>query len=289
MTPTSLTEAALAVLSAAEPADKVRLTTEAAAAWRSGTLRTLGAARPPDRPARPAEPPTLPPNRMPRRRLGGQAGKIAMLHALAHIELNAIDLGWDIAARFAGEDLPKAFFDDWVEVALEESRHFAALETLLGGLGARYGILPAHDGLWEAAQKTSGDLLARLAVIPMTLEARALDTAPSTIARLEAAGEDAIVAVLKPILEDEIAHVAAGVRWFDRLCSKAGLDPAPHYQEIVRGHFTKGLKAPFNREARDRAGFPPAYYEPLASNGDPQMTQVNADPGSHPVRTPTKS
>lgn len=264
MTSTSLTEAALAVLDAAEPADKVRLTDRAAANWRSGIIRTLGAARPPDRPARPSEPRTLPPRQMPKRGLGGEGGKIAMLHALAHIELNAIDLGWDIVARFADGHLPKAFFDDWVGVAEEEARHFAALETLLGGLGTHYGALPAHDGLWEAAQKTSGDLLARLAVIPMTLEARALDTAPATIARLRQDGETAIVTVLDGILEDEVAHVAAGVRWFDHLCRAAGLDPARHYQTIVRTHFTKGLKAPFNREARDRAGFPPAYYEPLA-------------------------
>jgi uncharacterized ferritin-like protein (DUF455 family) len=260
----SLTEAALAVLNAAEPADKVRLSAMTAAAWRSGNLQTLGAARPPDRPARPSEPQTLPPKQMPKRRLGGEGGKIAMLHALAHIELNAIDLGWDIVARFADQGLPKAFFDDWVAVAMEEARHFAALETLLETLGSYYGALPAHDGLWEAAQKTSGDLLARLAIIPMSLEARALDTAPSTIARLTEAGESSIVAVLNPILEDEIVHVAAGVRWFNHLCQAAGLAPASHYQQIVRAHFTKGLKAPFNREARDRAGFPPAYYEPLA-------------------------
>lgn len=264
MTSSSLTEAARIVLEAAAPADKVRLTEAAAADWRSGIIRTLGTVRPPDRPARPAEPQTLPPKRMPKRRLGGEGGKIAMLHALAHIELNAIDLGWDIVARFADRDLPKAFFDDWVAVAEEEARHFAGLESLLGDQGSRYGALPAHDGLWEAAQKTSGDLLERLAVIPMTLEARALDTAPATIARLGEAGETAIVAVLDTILEDEIAHVAAGVRWFDHLCQAAGRDPAQHYQTIVRAHFTKGLKAPFNRAARDRAGFPPAYYEPLA-------------------------
>ncbi|PKU25211.1 DUF455 domain-containing protein [Telmatospirillum siberiense] len=236
----------------------------AATAWRAETIRSLGAVRPPDRPARPARPQTLPPNRMPKRRLGGAGGRIAMLHALAHIELNAIDLAWDIIARFATPDLPRAFLDDWVVVAQEEARHFTALDELLGELGSAYGALPAHDGLWEAAQKTSDDLLARLAIVPMTLEARALDTAPATIARLAAAGETAIVSVLEKILEDEISHVEAGVRWFRHLCETTGLDPARHYQAIAGAHFTKGLKAPFNRAACDRAGFPPAYYEPLA-------------------------
>ncbi|HXP97587.1 MAG TPA: ferritin-like domain-containing protein [Telmatospirillum sp.] len=260
----SLTEAVLATLSAAEPAEKVRLTTVAAVNWRSGAIGALGTALPPDRPARPSRPLTLPPNKMPKRRLGGMDGKIAMLHALAHIELNAIDLACDMVARFAASALPRAFFDDWITVAEEEGRHFTGLESLLRDLGSHYGALPAHDGLWEAAQKTSDDLLARLAIVPMTLEARALDTAPATIARLREMGETAIVTVLNGILNDEIAHVATGVRWFDHLCKAADLDPARHYQAIVRAHFTKGLKAPFNRQARDHAGFPPAYYEPLA-------------------------
>jgi uncharacterized ferritin-like protein (DUF455 family) len=261
---TGLTEAALAVLCAADPAEKVRLTAEVAANWQSGVIRSLGNARPPDRPARPERPLTLAPGKMPRRRLGGESGKIAMLHALAHIELNAIDLGWDIIARFADCNLPKSFFDDWVTLAQEEARHFAGLQGLLTGLGSGYGALPVHDGLWDAAQKTSHDLMSRLALIPMTLEARALDTAPATIARLEAAGETTIVAVLNGILEDEITHVATGVRWFNHLCDATGQDPARQYQMIVSTHFTKGLKPPFNRNARDRANFPPAYYEPLA-------------------------
>lgn len=260
----SLTEAAVAILATAEPAAKVALTQQAAADWQSGRIRAVGANRPPDRPARPDRPQTLPPNRMPKRRLGGVAGKIAMLHALAHIELNAIDLAWDIIARFATSPLPGPFFDDWVVVAREEAQHFAALAELLRDQGSAYGTLPAHDGLWEAAQKTADDLLARLAIVPMTLEARALDTAPASIARLAAAGETAIAAVLQGILEDEISHVEAGVRWFRHLCDANGLDPARHYQAIAGAHFTKGLKAPFNRAARDRAGFPPAYYEPLA-------------------------
>lgn len=271
---TTLTAAALDVLGAADPADKVRLTEEAAAAWRSGVIASIGAARPPERPARPAEPQLLPPNRMPRRRLGGTEGKIAMLHALAHIELNAIDLAWDIIARFVSDETPRAFCDDWVAVADEEARHFSGLAGLLGDLGSRYGALPAHDGLWEAAQKTAGDLRARLAVVPMTLEARALDTAPATIERLRAAGEANMVAVMETVLTDEISHVATGVRWFDQLCRQSGDDPAAAYQAIIRQHFPKGLKPPFNHNARSQAGFPAAYYEipPLPQAGPLQST-----------------
>lgn len=262
---TTLAEAALAVLCAAEPAEKLALTACAGDAWLSGGMTGIGRPCPPDRPARPARPPLLPPNRMPKRRLGGDSGKVAMLHALAHIEFNAIDLAWDIIARFAGDALPKAFFDDWVGVAVEEARHFAGLAGLLADLGSDYGALPAHDGLWEAASKTADDLATRLAVVPMTLEARALDTAPATIERLRTAGDQATVAVLETILADEICHVAVGVRWFDLICRQRGMAPAETYQAIIRQHFPKGLKAPFNTEARSRAGFPSDYYEPLAA------------------------
>ncbi|MTJ80142.1 MAG: ferritin-like domain-containing protein [Telmatospirillum sp.] len=261
-----LHEAALAVLAAAAPAEKIRLTAAAADAWRRGDLVPGPTGRPetppPAHPARPAAPGTMAPKFMPRRRLGGTAGRIAMLHALAHIELNAIDLAWDILARF-GSGQPRAFLDDWVGVAREEARHFADLERLLNGLGSGYGALPAHAGLWEAATKTAGDLAGRLAVIPMTLEARALDTAPATILRLSDSGESAMAAVMERILEDEISHVAAGVRWFEALCRQTGTDPVARYHAIVGAHFPKGLKAPFNRPARDRAGMAPDYYEPL--------------------------
>jgi uncharacterized ferritin-like protein (DUF455 family) len=261
---TTLAERAVTVLTAADPGDKVRLSQQAALSWRRGELAGIGRCPPPDRPARPDLPVTLAPKHMPRRRLGGPAGKLAMIHALAHIELNAIDLAWDIIARFADPALPQGFYDDWVAVAVEEAAHFAALAGLLADQGSFYGALPAHDGLWEAAEKTAHDLTERLAVIPMTLEARALDTAPATIARLHEAGETQVTAVLSTILADEIGHVAAGVRWFEALCRTRGDDPVARYQAIIRRHFPKGLKAPFNHPARARAAFPLAYWEPLA-------------------------
>ena len=163
---------------------------------------------------------------MPKRRaFGSPAGRIALLHALAHIELNAIDLGWDIVARFSSEALPRAFFDDWVGVASEEAVHFELLARRLGDFGARYGDLPAHDGLWEAAAATADDLLARLAVVPLVLEARGLDVTPEMAARLERVGDPESAALLRRIYRDEIGHVAAGVRWFDRLCRRPGAGP----------------------------------------------------------------
>jgi uncharacterized ferritin-like protein (DUF455 family) len=226
---------------------------------------SIGARRPPLRPARPQHPQLLPPRQMPKRRnFGSVASRIALLHALAHIELNAIDLAWDIVARFAASGMPDAFFDDWVCVAADEARHFQLLSVRLDELGASYGDLPAHDGLWEAAIATAGDLLARLAVVPLVLEARGLDVTPAMIVRLDHAGDPQSAAILRLIYEQEIGHVAIGRRWFDFLCAADGLDPAPVFHDRVRRFFRGELKPPFNRAARDAAGFPAEYYEPLA-------------------------
>jgi len=257
----TLCEAAVAILSTPTPATKVALTAATAAAWRSRKIAHVGRALPPDCPARPARPEICPPNRMRRRKAGGGAGKVAFLHALAHIELNAIDLAWDLIARFAAPMQPCAFFDDWVEVAADEAEHFVMLEDLLGDLGSHYGALPAHSGLWDAAAATSGSLRERLAVVPLVLEARALETAPAMIERLAGTGDAKAAAVMARILEDEVAHVATGVRWFHHVCAAEGAEPAAAFRAIVRRHFPKGLKAPFNEAARDRAGFPSDYYK----------------------------
>ena len=202
---------------------------------------------------------------MPKRRaFGSPAGRIALLHALAHIELNAIDLAWDLVARFAGTGLPRGFFDDWVKVAAEEACHFELLAGRLAELGAGYGDLPAHDGLWEAAGATADDLLARLAVVPLVLEARGLDVTPEMAARLERVGDAESAEILRRIYHDEIGHVATGLRWFDRLCVARGLSPEAVFQDRVRRFFKGELKPPFNHQARAAAGFPRHYYEPLA-------------------------
>ncbi|GAB4184520.1 MAG: ferritin-like domain-containing protein [Thalassobaculales bacterium] len=258
---------AVAVLTAADPLEKVRLTAAAAADWRAGRLAwggaELGGVRPPDRPARPARPLLVPPGQVKRRRIGaGPAGRLALLHALAHIELNAIDLAWDMLARFPGS---AAFCADWVGVAAEEAVHFTLLAERLAALGGAYGDLPAHDGLWQAAEATAHDLLARLAVVPLVLEARGLDVTPAMILRLAEAGDHASAAVLTRIHDDEIGHVAVGRRWFDAECRARGLSPEAAFHDLVRRHFRGRLKPPFNAASRAAAGLPAGFYEPLVS------------------------
>jgi uncharacterized ferritin-like protein (DUF455 family) len=254
------------VLSAADPSVKVALSHAAATAWREGALGEIGAAGPPERPARPERPRLLPPRDMPKRRAGGaRESRVALLHALAHIELNAIDLAWDLIARFAPLAPPRAFFDDWVAVADEEASHHGLLTSRLADLGAAYGDLPAHDGLWAAAAATAHDLLARLAVVPLVLEARGLDVTPDMTRRLERSGDTASADVLRVIYRDEIAHVATGRRWFEWVCAQRDLPPVETYQRLVRQHFRGILKPPFNEAARSEAGFGTAFYLPLAS------------------------
>jgi uncharacterized ferritin-like protein (DUF455 family) len=260
----TLAEGAVAILNAGHPAEKVRLSGALASRWRRGGM-PVGRAMPPPRPARPESPALLPPRDMPKRRnFGSLPGRVALLHALAHIELNAIDLAWDLLARFPDAGLPRDFYDDWLAVAAEEAEHFALLAARLEDLGSCYGALPAHDGLWEAAAATAEDVVARLAIVPLVLEARGLDVTPEMIRRLERAGDAASTALLSRIYEDEIGHVAAGARWFDRLCRRRGLDPETTFHDRVRHYFAGALKPPFNLAARDAAGLPAAYYEPLA-------------------------
>lgn len=199
---------------------------------------------------------------MPKRSTGPK-GKIALVHALAHIELNAVDLAWDIIARFSSDaDLPRAFIDDWVTVAGEEAEHFLALDRRLNALGATYGDLPAHDGLWKAAQSTAHDVLARLAIVPLTLEARGLDTTPATCERLRSNGDEPTAEILDTIYRDEIKHLAIGIRWFEHVCARRGIEPACTYRDLLAQNFTGVLKGPFNRQARAAAGMTAAYLPP---------------------------
>jgi uncharacterized ferritin-like protein (DUF455 family) len=260
----TLAALAVVVLSAPATADKIALSRRASAAWRAGGLE-VGLASPPDRPARPSRPVLKAPRDMPRRRAAGtRESRVALLHAVAHIELNAIDLAWDLVARFTGAGLPRLFFDDWVTVAAEEADHFERLAARLAEFGSAYGDLPAHDGLWEAAEATADDVLARLAVVPLVLEARGLDVTPAMIARLRAAGDAASAEVLEIIYREEIGHVAAGHRWFEFVCARRGLAPAATYQQLVRSRFKGCVKPPFNTAARDAAGLPARFYTALA-------------------------
>lgn len=263
-----MAQACRAVLLASAPADKVRAARGAARAWRRGRLAHAFDIAMPDRPARPEQPILLPPGRMPKRGRGGsERGRIAMLHALAHIEYGAIDLAFDLAGRF-GASFPPAFIDDWLGVGTDEAMHFALLDRRLRALGACYGAMPAHDGLWEAAEATAGDVLARLAIVPMVLEARGLDVTPATVERFRAAGDMRSAAILERIYRDEIRHVAAGSRWFLALCEARRIAPVSEWQRLVRRHFRGVLKPPFNASARDEAGLSREYYAALAPSQD---------------------
>jgi uncharacterized ferritin-like protein (DUF455 family) len=261
-----LAQGACGILNAAEPAEKVSRALVLAAVWREGRAGFVSSTSPPQRPARPDRPLLLPPRDMPKRKVGGSQDKrVALLHALAHIELNAIDLAWDMIARFGMADTPRAFFDDWVTVGEEEAIHFSLLRGRLNELGADYGDLPAHDGLWQAAAETAHDLLARLAIVPLVLEARGLDVTPATIAQFRDAGDEQSADILDRIYQDEIGHVAAGMRWFHHFAEAAGLDSKRAWQERVRRHFKGTLKPPFNDAARSDAGFDPEFYRPLSA------------------------
>ncbi|HYG46788.1 MAG TPA: ferritin-like domain-containing protein [Allosphingosinicella sp.] len=266
--PSTVAGAALSVLLCADPPAKVRAARAAARAWRRGELEHAFDVAMPDAPARPERPALLPPSQMPKRGRGGsERGRAAMLHALAHIEFSAIDLAFDLAGRF-GAAFPPAFVDDWFAVGADEAMHFALLDRRLRALGSGYGELPAHDGLWEAAAATARDPLARLAVVPMVLEARGLDVTPAAVARFEAAGDRRSAAILGRIYRDEIRHVAAGSRWFRWGCESQGIEPVSEWKRLVRAHFRGVLKPPFNDSARDEAGLSRDYYAALAVAGD---------------------
>jgi uncharacterized ferritin-like protein (DUF455 family) len=261
----SLIEGAVGILRCADPAGKIALSHGIAAAWRSGILPIGERITPPDRPARPERPALLAPRDMPRRRAGGaEASRVALLHAVAHIELNAVDLAWDLIARF--EPAGSGFYDDWVRVADEEARHYGLLAERLTEYGAAYGDLPAHDGLWQAAEATAHDLLARLAVVPMVLEARGLDVTLPMIESLRRAGDHASADVLRVVYRDEIGHVEVGRRWFEHVCRQRGRTPLAEWHDLVRCHYRALLKRPFNHAARRAAGFDAAFYEPLAED-----------------------
>ncbi|WP_298093347.1 ferritin-like domain-containing protein [uncultured Sphingomonas sp.] len=266
MNATSLGAACAAVLNTADPMTKVRVARAAARDWRRGALEHRFDAVLPDVPARPDRPELLPPNRMPKRGRGGsERGRTALLHALAHIEFSAIDLAFDMAGRF-GAQFPRSFADDWISVGADEAMHFAILERRLRRLGTPYGALPAHAGLWEAAEATAHDAMARLAVVPMVLEARGLDVTPETVARFEAAGDILSARILNRIYTDEIRHVGFGAKWFGYVSAEQDIEPAPHWQALVRRYFRGSLKPPFNDSARESAGLTRDFYAPLAQD-----------------------
>lgn len=265
----SVAQVARGVLTTADPAAKVMAARAAARDWRLGRLAHRFDVAMPAAPARPARPLLLPPAAMPKRGKGGsERGRIAMLHALAHIECVAIDLAFDLIGRFGG-CFPRGFVDEWMRVGAEEAMHFAILDRRLHALGSHYGALPAHGGLWQAAEATAHDALARLAVVPMVLEARGLDVTPATIDRFRAAGDDASARLLERILADEIRHVACGVRWFNAACAVQRVAPAKTWKCLIALHFRGEVKPPFNDSARQSAGLTKDFYLGLAARERP--------------------
>ncbi len=249
-----------AVLTAANPHAKVMLARQVARDWRLGRLEHRFDVAMPDTPSRPEKPDLLAPRFMPKRRKGGsERGRIAMLHAIAHIEFVAIDLAFDLVGRF-GDQFPRGFVDDWLQVGADEAMHFALVQRRLRQYGSHYGAHPAHDGLWEAAFDTRHDCLARLAVVPMVLEARGLDVTPATITRFEVQGDSASVKILNRIYHDEIRHVSVGTRWFEAACRGAGVNPLECWKTKVQSHVQSALKPPFNDSARSKAGLTRDYY-----------------------------
>jgi uncharacterized ferritin-like protein (DUF455 family) len=257
-------EAAIAVLKTPEASAKATIAQEVAALWHKGHLAS-STQTPPRRPARPPKPILLQPRDMPKRRKAGtQKNRIALLHAIAHIELNAIDLAFDMIARFTKE-LPEhqhhEFISDWISVGKDEAKHFTMVESRLQSLGSFYGALGAHDGLWQAAEKTAENFAARLAVVPMVLEARGLDVTPSMIDQLKRHGDNQSAHILHIIYMDEISHVAKGTKWFRYLVKMDKKQEVSYFQELIAEYFKGAPKPPFNEEARQKAGMPISYYQ----------------------------
>jgi uncharacterized ferritin-like protein (DUF455 family) len=249
--PSTLRQAVLAPLLCTDADHKAALTRGLSSLLPVGSAEQIG--EPPGIPGRPPRPLLVPPVQLKPRDVRSVAGRAALIHALAHIELNAIDLALDLVWRFPG--LPDDFYRQWLVVATEEALHFQLLRAHLRTLGHDYGDFPAHNALWEMAEKTRGDLLARLALVPRTLEARGLDAAPPIRAKLAAAGDGAGAAILDTILRDEIGHVAVGNRWYAQLCAERGLDPVATYAELATRYRAPRLRGPFNLDARRAAGF----------------------------------
>lgn len=259
-----LSQAIAAALLTGDPLAKVKATRQLVRDWRRGRLAKGFSVAMPDAPCWPEHLQILPPAQMPRRGKGGSAaGRIAMWHALAHIEFVAIDLALDMVGRFGAEG-GEDFTADFLTVAAEEAMHFALIQRHLASMGANYGDLPAHGGLWDAAFETRHDLGARLAVVPMVLEARGLDVTPAMLERVRGQGDRRGAQILARILDDEIRHVAAGTRHFAILCRKHGKTPENHWKFLVNRHFRGPLKPPFNDSARLAAGLPRELYASLA-------------------------
>lgn len=267
--PVSLRAQALNALCITDPGLKVAATHALFEAWQAGrTVLDTAEHLIPDAsaalPGRPEQPVLLPPVDVPQRSPFTPPGLAMLLHAVTHIEFNAINLALDAVWRFPG--MPADFYTDWLRVAHEEAIHFSLLKAHLQSLGHHYGDFAAHGSLWEMCVRTQGDVTARMALVPRTLEARGLDATPPMQARLRKVGTPAAlraVEILDVILRDEIGHVAVGNRWYGWLCARQGIEPLSHYRRLAREHSAPRLKPPFNDAARLAAGFSPQELKDL--------------------------
>ncbi|KAG7278138.1 hypothetical protein CRUP_019448 [Coryphaenoides rupestris] len=266
---------------------QVNLTFKVQERWNSGAME-VGQTTPPQQPGRKGDLTVLQPGKIKRGKGGTQASRIALLHSLANIEQWAIDLSWDIIARFSafrlqnGEPLPRQFFTDFVKVAGDEAKHYQLLEKRISELGSFFGALPVHNGLWQSATDTADDLLSRLAIVHMVHEARGLDVHPQTLSRFAAQGDQASVDILEVIYRDEITHVAAGLTWFTYICSEERQDCLSTFHGLVKKHFKGYLKPPFNTEGRKTAGMTEEWYVPLVrpSSQQQQKEKQQQQPGN---------
>jgi uncharacterized ferritin-like protein (DUF455 family) len=259
---TSLRQQALLIVQQPDPSSKVSLAHQLV-----GSMAPIGNElfldEPAGLPGRPTKPALVPHKLLKHPSLATPEGRASLIHSIAHIELNAVDLAADVVWRFSG--MPNEFYRDWINIAAEEAFHFTLLRDHLVGLGFDYGEFPAHNGLWEMAERTKGDILARIGVVPRTLEARGLDASPAVKRKLVGAGDHKVGRILDVILRDEIGHVAAGNRWYRWVCEQRQLDPLSAYSELVQRYQAPKLRGPFNVEARKLAGFT-----------DSELTQLEA-------------
>lgn len=266
--PNSLAGWASLVLRTSDPMEKASLTRTAflrlereQEAQDHGERLPMGCETHVDRPSRPSRPHLVPMRALPKPSESPLPPNAHVLHNLAHVELNAVDLAWDTVARFASQGMPREFYVDFARVADDESRHLRWCLLRMEELGCSYGDVDAHDGLWESAVSTKDDLLARLAVVPMVQEARGLDAGPRLASRLVGYGDNRSAEVVRQIAEEEKAHVRVGVVWFQFICEQEGVDPRTKWRELVEQHAAGMLKGPYEHQARQAAGLPRDWYD----------------------------
>lgn len=237
------------------PAEKVLKTYQVAEDWEKQAL-SLDKHEPIltfEEPGRPEKPELVPPRELNRRKITSKEGHAALIHSICHIEFNAINLAWDAVYRF--QNMPEAFYSDWVRVAKEEAYHFELLSDHLSALGYQYGDFSAHNGLWESAILTGFDPMVRMALVPRVLEARGLDVTPGIVKKLKGIGDDKAVDILAIVHNDEIGHVEIGTRWFRYLCNERGLDSEKLFKDLINQYMKGTLRGPFDHDVRKRAGF----------------------------------